>query len=471
MTLSVSDLLAALPESAEANPEIGDSLRKIYEHMGDKSLPTGMMHRLWTLGTLQAKVAAAYLAYWIRSSYRTADERERMLNETHLRAAIKLLGGMSYLRGIFMKMGQTLANYPTWAPQEFIDTLSHLNFEAPPMHFSLLREMVRGELGGEVEELFAEFDTTAFAAASLGQVHRARLHSGEAVAVKIQYPGIAEAIRSDSRSLLTLLAPMRLSTDWDSIRKQLEDVRRTVEIETDYRQEAAYLKRGRSVFQPQDRIIVPKVIDELSTGRVLTMELLEGVHLDRYLATNPGQDERDRYGELIMRASFRIAHRGKFWYCDSHPGNYFFMPDGRLGILDFGCCREFTADEWDYYNQVWKVYMIDDGAGLREAIIRSADLDPTKPVDETHVQFLIEYSPIGCAGVLIMPGDVLVGDAEGVVAIPSQVAEAVAHEADEQERLEEFIQAKVAAGASIIGVYPPDEATKAAYAAWQQQQA
>lgn len=392
MTLNVSEIMAALPEAAEHETSEPDALRQLVETLASKRLPTGAVHRLWTLGTLQAKIAVAYLVYWIRSSYRTADERERLLNETHLQAAIKLLGGMSYLRGAFMKVGQTLANYPTWAPPEFINTLSHLNFEAPPMHFSLLREQVRAELGGEVEEVFAEFDTTAFAAASLGQVHRARLHSGAPVAVKVQYPGIADAIRSDSRNLLALLTPMRLSADWDNLRAQLDDVRKTVEIETDYCREAEFLKRGRSVFKPEDGIVVPKVMDELSTKRVLTMEFLEGDLLDRYLMTNPVQEERDRYGGLIMRASFRIAHAAKLWYADAHPGNYVFMRDGRLGLIDFGCCREFSADEWDYYRQVWKAYMVDDGVGVREAVIRAADLDPTKPFDEEHVRFLTEYS-------------------------------------------------------------------------------
>src|SRR5205085_4931237 len=134
-------------------------------------------------------------------------------------------------------------------PDEIVATLEHLHFQAPPMHFALLREHVRDELGGDPEEVFAEFDTRAFAAASLGQVHRARLKSGEEVAVKIQYPGIASAIRSDFRNLLALMIPLRISKDWENLEAQLDDLRRVLEAETDYEKEADFQRKARSFFR------------------------------------------------------------------------------------------------------------------------------------------------------------------------------------------------------------------------------
>src|SRR5262249_27997908 len=146
--------------------------------------------------------------------------------ETNLRVALKIIHRLGYLRGAAAKLGQTLGNLPEILPDQVVSTLDRLHFEAPPMHFSLLREMVRNELGNDPEELFESFDRTAFAAASVGQVHRARLRSGETVAVKIQYPGIARTIDADFRNLHALLFPARFSKEWKTVESHFEEIRR-----------------------------------------------------------------------------------------------------------------------------------------------------------------------------------------------------------------------------------------------------
>ena len=238
----------------------------------------------------------------MRSWFQGADRRERELAEAHLRAAIKMLRTMGYLRGAATKLGQALANFPGIVPDQIVETLERLHFEAPPMHFALLREHVRDELGREPEEAFATFDPRAFAAASLGQVHRATLKSGEDVAVKIQYPAIGRSIRSDFRNLSAFLLPLRLGRGWEPMKAQIEEVRRVIEQETDYQQEAEWQRRARSLFHEDDLILVPRVHDELSTRRVLTMEYLDGVHLPAFLAGNPPQEQRDHFGGLIVQA-------------------------------------------------------------------------------------------------------------------------------------------------------------------------
>jgi len=395
MTLNVHDLVAALPEGIDDVDTPREAAREWMAQLQGRPVPAGALHRLWIMGGLNARIALAYLAYWIRSSYAAKDERELRLNETHLKAALKLLGTMSYLRGAVMKVGQTLAAYPKVLPEQFIDTLSRLHFDAPPMHFSLLREHMRNELGADPEELFAEFETEAFAAASLGQVHRARLKTGERVAVKVQYPNIARTIQSDFRNMMAFLMPMRLGKDWDQIRRQIEDIRVMLGQETDYVREAGLLRRAIELFAPDEGIVVPRVFDAFSTQRVLTMEYLDGVHLNEYLASGPSQAERDEYGRLIMLSSFRIAHAGRIWYADSNPGNYLFLRDGRLGVIDFGCCREFTPYEWDLYCEIGRSYF-DGGHRWRNALIRSVGSDPSEPLDEEYVRFLEEYSTWFC---------------------------------------------------------------------------
>ena len=372
MSFELSKLMAELPVELPAEPSSREAVRQLADALSQRPIPVGRLTRLRSVCSAQAKIALAYAAYWLRYGYAARGEKERRLNETHLSAALELFSTMSYLRGAFMKVGQLLANYPNVLPAQFIDTLNMLHFEAPPMHFSLLREFVRNELGADPADIFDEFETKAFAAASLGQVHRARLKTGEQVAVKVQYPNIGRTIREDMRNLSAILAPMRFTADWENLRQQLEDICRTLERETDYLEEAARLQKARTLFVEADRIVVPRVFAELSTARVLTTEYLDGVHIGQFLASHPTPALRNSYGERILRISYRMLYAGRRVYADPHPGNYLFLKDGRLGLIDFGCCREFTPEEWDYFCQVHDSPR--SAEHLREALRRGMEL-------------------------------------------------------------------------------------------------
>jgi predicted unusual protein kinase regulating ubiquinone biosynthesis (AarF/ABC1/UbiB family) len=252
MTTKLAELIAALPE-AEANPsELGAAAPHALEAASRRPVPLGRLQRLTALGTLQAKIGAAYLFHWLRGWFAGEEEQQRLLAEAHWRTAVRLLDSMTYLRGAVMKVGQTLANFPDIAPPAFVETLQQLHFEAPPMHWSLLREMVQNELGDDPENLFESFDQRAFAAASLGQVHRARLKSGDDVAVKIQYPGIARSIEADFRNLFLFLLPARLTRDWESTKDQFDDLRQRLALETDYTLEASNQEKARRLFHYEE---------------------------------------------------------------------------------------------------------------------------------------------------------------------------------------------------------------------------
>jgi predicted unusual protein kinase regulating ubiquinone biosynthesis (AarF/ABC1/UbiB family) len=344
---SMSELIAALPEPAD-EPAARERapVYSLQSAWSARPVPVGWLRRLSVLGSLQAKVGAAYLFHWLRGWFKGADENKRLLAETHWRSAVRVLDAMSYLRGAVMKVGQALANFPDIAPREFVETLDQLYFRAPPMHWSLLREMVFGELGDDPEHVFASFEKQAFAAASLGQVHRARLKTGQEVVVKIQYPGIARTIREDLRNLLLFLTPGRLSRDWDNTKDQLDDLGSRLERETDYAQEAAMLTRVRGLFGEDDGVVIPKVFPEFSTGRVLTMERVGGVHLGGFLARNPPQELRDAFARRMLVAWYRMMYAGRVLYADLHPGNFLFLNDGRLGVLDFGYMVELDGALW-----------------------------------------------------------------------------------------------------------------------------
>ncbi len=383
----IAELVAELPEDLD-DPGRGGELQDLLSLLSREPAPTSRVLRMWSLGSLQARIAAAYGLAWVRGFFRDAGEQTRLQSEAHLRVALRLLGTMGYLRGAIMKIGQTLASYPRVLPDELVETLEALHFQAPPMHFALLREHVRRELGAEPEELFAAFDTRAFAAASLGQVHRARLKSGEEVCVKVQYPNIARTIRADCANARALLQPLRFLKDWDNLMELGAEVERMFGVETDYRSELANAEKVRAVLADLgDEIVVPRTYPELSTGRVLTMELLHGLHPTELVRRNPRQELRDRHGTQIMRVVARLMCSGRMFHADPNPGNYLCLPDGRLGLLDFGCVRACDADEWDVMELAHRA-LRHGGEDLRASVQRGARLTDEEMRDEERVRLI-----------------------------------------------------------------------------------
>ncbi|HMF18515.1 MAG TPA: AarF/ABC1/UbiB kinase family protein, partial [Gemmataceae bacterium] len=350
MPPSVAELLQAFPEDGEIAEPM--SLSNTLSALSHRPVPVGRWRRLRLLGTLQAKIGAAYLMYWLRGWFQNAEQKQRLLAETHWRTALRLLDSMGYMRGAVMKVGQTLANFPDIVPHQFVEALDRLYFEAPPMHWPLLREMVCNELGDDPENIFASFDKRAFAAASLGQVHRARLKTGEEVAVKIQYPGIARTIREDFRNFLFFMLPGRLNKDWEYAKNQFDDLRRRLERETDYEAEASTLAKVRPLFHDDEGILIPRVYPQHSTARVLTMERLEGVHLDEFLDRQPSQEERNLFAGRMIRAWYRMLYAGRLLYADCHPGNFLFLEDGRLGVIDFGFVMPLDEELWTLFRRM-----------------------------------------------------------------------------------------------------------------------
>jgi len=373
-TQDMNILLDALPKEGgtdQSNRQLADLITRISQ----KKVPASSFSRMWTLGSLQAKVALGYFAYWLRSNFANATAKERLKNEAHTAAALQLFGTMGYLRGAVMKVGQLLANLPEVVPDEFADVLSALHFEAPPMHFSMIREVFLDEFDHEPEEVFASFDRQAFAAASLGQVHRARLHSGEEVAVKIQYPGIARTIKADLRNLRILLQPMCLSKGWQNTLELLAEIESMLLLETDYVQEARFGNEIRHVFAEADQVVIPKVYDGYSTQRVLTTEYLKGCHLDEFLASSPSQERRDHFTALISAAMWRVYYALHWFTGDPHPGNFIFMNDGRLGFIDFGCSRVICDDCWHFTNLLMRHTLEGNEADLNRTIAETCFIE------------------------------------------------------------------------------------------------
>jgi predicted unusual protein kinase regulating ubiquinone biosynthesis (AarF/ABC1/UbiB family) len=172
------------------------------------------------------------------------------------------------------------------------------------------------------------------------------LPTGEEVAVKVQYPGIARTIRADVLNLRRSLFPLRLSKDWNSLNEQFGEVQAVLSTEVDYEHEAQSLREGRAVFREEDGIIIPRVYEQFSTRRILTMEYLEGESFAAFLASNPPQELRNLFGERILLAGLRLYCERRLLYSDFNPGNVLHCGDGRLGLIDFGGLKRMSDDEW-----------------------------------------------------------------------------------------------------------------------------
>jgi len=384
-------LLKLLPKTAKNDPK-AEKLASFLHQITYKKIPTSSFSRMWLLGSLHTKVAAGYLAYWFKSRFADEDKKNNLKNEVHLATALQLFGTMGYLRGAVLKIGQTLANFPELLPDQFAEVLDSLHFEAPAMHYSMIREVFLDEFGAEPEQLFAKFEQKAFAAASLGQVHRATLHTGETVAVKIQYPNIAQTIKNDIRNLRLLLQPLRFTDEWTSLHAKLEDIEKVLLQEADYLQEANFYQQAAEMFQNNEKIVVPKVFTSFTRTCVLTTEYLAGVHLNEFLAQNPSQAQRDDFCHLLTVSSLRPYYQRKWYAADPHSGNFIFMPDGRLGLIDFGCIRVMTDQEWAINCEMEQAFMVNNEAKIEQLLAKASWFDSPKDMPAEHLSLIKHFS-------------------------------------------------------------------------------
>jgi predicted unusual protein kinase regulating ubiquinone biosynthesis (AarF/ABC1/UbiB family) len=208
------------------------------------------------------------------------------------------------------------------------------------MHPSLVAAAFRAEFGRTPEQVFASFEAEPFAAASLGQVHRAVTIQGEPVAVKVQYPAIREAIRADVRWFRTVSKPAQLSKHLPPA--VIDEIEQQFLAETDYRQEAANLEFFRRALRPLGFVQTPRVVKALCGDRVLTMSIVNGMHIDDFLRTRPSQQVRDMVGERLLELYYFQVMRLERFHADPHWGNYLFRSDGSIGLVDFGCVKRLS---------------------------------------------------------------------------------------------------------------------------------
>ena len=260
-------------------------------------ITSGRARRMLSVGRLTTAVGGSYLWQALKRPFQSEARKEETLLETHIRNAERMVAHSKELRGAFMKLSQLLSMRRDLLPAEALEVLSVVQSSVPPMPWERVREVLAAELGGPPEDRFRRFEPTAFAAASLGQVHRAELPTGERVAVKVQYPGVADTVRQDLKNVKALVRVFA-GIARDAMRQDVnpEDVAAELEArlheELDYRLEARNLTRFRALLADDPDVVIPRVFPALSTGRVLTMAFLEGYPIQDIMAHGVDQELR-----------------------------------------------------------------------------------------------------------------------------------------------------------------------------------
>ena len=304
--------------------------------------PEGPTRRALRMAALTAGVTGSYVGYLAQRAFLGAEARKRKLTAAHTRAAKRMTSEFLTMRGPAMKLGQTLSLQAGLLPEEMLRELATLQMSAPGMHPTLAVAQFKAVMGKAPEELFKRFEAEPFAAASLGQVHRAVTREGARVAVKIQYPGIREAVANDFRWFRTVSKGAQLTRHLAT--EELDELETQILAETDYAREADNLAQFRERLAPLPFVQVPRVHRQYSGDGVITMELLEGAHLDAFLAGRPSQRLRDQLGARLAELFYYQLLELEGFHADPHWGNYLFRSDGSFGLVDFGCVKYLSSE-------------------------------------------------------------------------------------------------------------------------------
>ena len=351
----------------------------------NKALPRSRLARLGKLAALGARSGLRKLS--------GQDDPDGVAN--------LLSDQLSNMRGLALKVGQMASYVDGVIPEEkrevYEKALARLRTSAAVMDTAGVLRQLQKELGGTPDALFATFEEKPFASASIGQVHRATLQDGRKVAVKIQYEGVEDAVRSDlanSRLVTSLLGPVGNKF---GLSEQLAELKARFVEELDYRHEAQAQERFRRIFANDQQILIPEVIANRSAGRVLTTTLAEGIGFDEAVRA-PEADRRAWAGNL-----FRFVFGSVLWEgilnADPHPGNYIFGPGGVVHVLDFGCTRQLSPPRFETVRKVHEACARRDDKAFIEFALQLVDMVPGTPQGDKAEEYVR-----ACFAAVMRPG-------------------------------------------------------------------
>ncbi|SFV62998.1 Ubiquinone biosynthesis monooxygenase UbiB [hydrothermal vent metagenome] len=365
------------------------------------SIPTSKIARGKVVGKAMLKIGATSTKGVVKRAFMSKDKKEASKSDTHAQIAKVIIDSLGELKGISVKIAQHIALGMPFLPQEYLDEIGKSFSNIPPINRALIRKIIKQELEAYPQEVFEKFEGNCFGSASLGQVHLAQ-HQGQKIAVKVQYPGIAHSVESDLGILKFGIKRFAGGKNIDHIMDEIEE---RLHEEVDYEHEAHNTRFFEQNLK-HEKIVVPTVIEELSTQKVLSSSFLEGDSFEQFLARDPSQQERDDFAQTIFDSFFISLYELKTVHADPNPGNFIFMSENKLGMIDFGCVKRFDDTFLHSFSKLHNSLILNEDDMILveqyhdlEMIDRASDeemlafyLNVIKPLDRIYIEIFQEDS-------------------------------------------------------------------------------
>jgi len=353
--------------------------------VGEDRIPKGRVRRSAKLGTAFGTQATRYAGTKAANLVRSGDESDEKLETRHIETALKIAGTLGEMKGAAMKLGQLASFVDTeFLPEEYREIyqeqMAKLRNSAPPMPWEKVVRVLEDEYAPQrIDEVFDHIEPEAFAAASIGQVHRATMTDGREVAVKIQYPDVADALEADLRNAGTIVRLAKALAPGLDPKAIAEELKERVMEELDYEFEAQNQRSFARAYRDHPFIYVPQVITRLSRRKVLVTEFVEGTQFNEVKEMD--DETRSRYGEIVFRFHFGSIYHLQHFNADAHPGNYILMDDGRVAFLDFGMTKKLDPEQIELEQTAIDAAVRRDPEGLMEALQDLGFVKNPKKVD------------------------------------------------------------------------------------------
>jgi predicted unusual protein kinase regulating ubiquinone biosynthesis (AarF/ABC1/UbiB family) len=349
-------------------------------------IPTSRLRRSATVGRLAAGQAVRQMGTRAANLARDDEAAQAALARRQMETAEQIVSALGTMKGAAMKLGQVMSFLDVgMVPEEFRDEfqakLAELRDAAPKISFKDMRKVIESELDAPIEEVFETFDPVPIAAASIGQVYKAKLPDGRDVAVKVQYPGVAAAVRADMQNLGMILRLMKRVAPGLDPKEMADEIRGRIGEELDYELEAQNQRTLARIYRGHPFIVVPEVITRLSHERIIVSEFVQGRGFEE--VKQLPQAERDRIAEIVFRFYFGCMYRHHQFSGDPHPGNSILLDDGRMAFLDFGLFKRIDPAIAEFELETQRLGIAGRGDDLIELLHRGGFIgDPTRYDEE-----------------------------------------------------------------------------------------
>ena len=355
----------------------------------NEKIPTSRVRRTATVASLAASEAVKQFGTRAANVTRDDEAAEEAMSRRQLETAKQIVAVLGTMKGAAMKLGQVMSFLdvglvPEEHREEFQRELSKLRDAAPTVSFKQMRRVIEDDLEEPLNEIFSEFDEEPIAAASIGQVYRARLaEQDREVAVKVQYPGVAGAVRADMQNLDMIMRLLKRMTPGLDVKAVTREIRDRIEEELDYELEAQNQRSLARIYSGHPFIVVPEVVSSLSRERVLVSEFVSGTGFEELKGRT--EAERDRLGEIVFRFFLGCLYRHHQFSGDPHPGNFLLLADGRVAFLDFGLFKRIDRAPVELELASQRAVVEEDAAALHELLSSAGFLPEPERVDPENL--------------------------------------------------------------------------------------